>query len=376
MSRRPIHTLILTLLLACAAPAVADEGRIPIFQPTVITAPGHYVVTRNITVAAGNAILVRVDNVEIDLNGHRILDPTGFGATAILIEIQSDVSDVVIRNGFLAGGRNAIRYVAAAGTSARLRIEDVDFRNTSEEAIFIDGAENVEVLGCRLSDIAEFSGGSSIQAIDVRGNLAWSSGRFIGNKIQRARHDALSLTNLYSAEVRENVITQYSMVCSSCGSGIRLVRGTGHIVEGNTVGQSNGPGISVGSHGTRVAHNVVTNNEEGGINIGSDGNHVVDNVVAHNGDNLDGPWGIFVNGSDNTIRGNEVRGNLGHGIHVFGGARNLIDNNISEGHAGFAWCGIQFDNGPTHAYRSNMLRGNAAGGVCGVANTNAGGNIL
>jgi len=51
-----VPAIALALVILPAAPIQADEARIPIFQPTTITQPGHYVLTRDISNGAGDGV--------------------------------------------------------------------------------------------------------------------------------------------------------------------------------------------------------------------------------------------------------------------------------------------------------------------------------
>src|SRR5438034_320997 len=69
---KPIATCLVLAALA-AGPLIADEGRIPVFAPTVITQPGYYVLTRDISVSGGHVITIQANNVTLDLNGRTIV---------------------------------------------------------------------------------------------------------------------------------------------------------------------------------------------------------------------------------------------------------------------------------------------------------------
>lgn len=98
-------------LLGAAATQAAD-GVIEINQaaveaaggfPYVITQPGSYVLTGNLTVDADNtdAIQVRAEHVHIDLNGFVIQgnDTNGYGVTTFDAESNAHTPNVVVRNG-------------------------------------------------------------------------------------------------------------------------------------------------------------------------------------------------------------------------------------------------------------------------------------
>ena len=61
MGFRVLPKLALTLLVAVVTPIViADEGRIPIYQPVSITTGGSYIVTRDVGVESDQPVIVVV----------------------------------------------------------------------------------------------------------------------------------------------------------------------------------------------------------------------------------------------------------------------------------------------------------------------------
>src|SRR5262245_15938860 len=87
--RARVATLLLFSLFALyPSRALPDEGRIPIVglaavPPYVITAPGHYILTEDVTFA-GTIIVIRSNQVTVDLNGFNLTG--GGGAPVILID--------------------------------------------------------------------------------------------------------------------------------------------------------------------------------------------------------------------------------------------------------------------------------------------------
>src|SRR6185436_18224362 len=69
---------------------------------TTITKPGCYYVTRNITGAGTEVILIQADNVSIDLQGHTLTKPDTSGA---VIRIDPGFTGISVRNGVLSGSR-------------------------------------------------------------------------------------------------------------------------------------------------------------------------------------------------------------------------------------------------------------------------------
>ena len=99
---------------------VDDEGRIPIWQyPTVITTPGKYIVTRNITQNPGMPVIDVLPGtvaVDIDLNGFTL-----YGLDFDVIRAQG-VDSLTVRNGSIHFGLGSGIWVEEA---RKVIVEDV-----------------------------------------------------------------------------------------------------------------------------------------------------------------------------------------------------------------------------------------------------------
>jgi hypothetical protein len=350
------RTFVILLLLSVAAIGRSwpDEGRIPIFAPVVITQPGHYILTRDITAPTGaNGIAIQSDNVTVDLNGHQVTGVAGLSLSAI--GIADGARDITLRNGRILGGNVGITY--SSGTvGTRLVIDSLDISRTSDRAIDIRGAEYIEVRSCRM--VADSAGGSTLRVLAVSGTDTFI-GRFVGNTILGAGkgNDAgMELEDLRAGQIRDNEVTTVQALgpgISVCDQAPTTPQDGGNIVEGNTV--SGGP---AGTNGMFfcTSHNLIVNDvvhQMPGLGLvltsGTAGNIVADNVTGGDGNN---------------------------GIHATLSSRNLIEGNLAEGNTGTG-CGLYFGSSSANAYRSNMLRNNAGGAICLPAgNLDAGGNIL
>lgn len=139
--------LVAALLLTI--PALAGEGRIPLWEPTVLPGPGitgKYIVTRNIVAPAGATAISVIgtgqEEVDIDLDGKTLFgDPAG-GLN--IIEV-SDVRTIVIRNGSLralgppAGGSSIFIDKVQKVILEDLRIED------GGTGIYLSGSPNFAI---------------------------------------------------------------------------------------------------------------------------------------------------------------------------------------------------------------------------------------
>ena len=105
----------LVTALLMTVPALAAEGRIPLWEPTVLPGPGidgKYIVTRNITAPVGGTVISVIgtgqEEVDIDLDGKTLFGDAAGAAN--IIEVF-DVRTVVIRNGSTTLTRNGSMIV-------------------------------------------------------------------------------------------------------------------------------------------------------------------------------------------------------------------------------------------------------------------------
>lgn len=337
------HALLGLALALWGAPAAhADEGRTPIYQPTVITQPGSYFLARGLAVDGQDAIVIAASNVTLDLNGQTI---QGTAGTQSLIQIISGSTSVRIRNGRIVGGVFGIQYEQTLSPPIRLHVQDVDFVNMSGMGVQIDSASHVDVVACQFMGAGTVGGGVQLQGTKV-------SGRFTDNLFADLASVGVKVSGTHEILVRGNVF-------SGVG-GEALFIGSGHaaLVEGNTLvapaGGAASWGIRMEADGALIQHNVISGYATG-ILLNSRGSRVIENVVRN---------GIAI-------------GSTAPGIAIVSPAGDdLIFRNQVEGNTG---CGLALSTGTSSVvYRSNMLRGNGGGGVCdgGTGNIDGGGNIL
>jgi len=320
---RRLFLTMITLTALVQTALLADAGRIPIYQPTTITQPGYYSLTRDISSSASPVISIQADNVTLDLNGYSVSNSS---ASATLIRIVPPSTNVRIRNGWLSGGSLGIGYQDNSALT-RVLIESVDILN-SIFGIQINPAEHVEVLSSRIIAAPGSNGnGIVVQGFFSGGTFQPWTGRFSDNTIVGVGGRGMDLDGLSGGAVRRNIVRNYGALAPGGGEGIFIFPGGGNFVEENEISNGNA-----------------------GIFIGSDGNVVAGNIVKN-------------------IFGTTPAPKPGIGVS---GARNLIERNQLEGNVG---CGINFPFALGNAYRNNMLRGNTGGAVCGAANTDAGGNL-
>jgi hypothetical protein len=103
------------------APASTDAVRVPgtpIAAPTTISVPGHYYLTRNLSVSGSSALTIDADDVTLDLGGFTISGTDGVSTSGISVLVRERVT---IRNGTV---RDAATGISAVN-GRKLRLQNV-----------------------------------------------------------------------------------------------------------------------------------------------------------------------------------------------------------------------------------------------------------
>jgi len=375
---------MVTLLLgaACSPALRADEGRIPIFRPTRITQPGHYVVTRNIAVTAGVLLDIQAGGVTVDLNGHTL---SSSSATDDLVQITcpggaDPPEPEKILNGNLVGGSNGIHAIPPG--PCKVSFENLQIGDPTLRAILVEETGQAEIHGIIIND---FQGKSGVPAIDLRA----SSTRVRGSaRLARIGVNGVNPWGMFSHVVAHlsDSLVNLSGVVNPGLSPLSLVDAPGSSVRDITINwvappDPDAPAISlIGSSGVLLDGNVVhcdgsvrTANLNHGILVDASSHNtkVTNNTITGAGGD-----GIHVDSGGNNLLGNLVNGNAGSGVFVAG------DNNLVEANkvGNNQLDGLFFNaaGSPLHVFRNNVLRGNrgaSVGGPFATAVTDAGGNV-
>jgi len=366
--------ILISILMLAAGPNLrAGEGRIPIWQPVVIGAPGSYVVTQDITAASGPILDVRIGGVSVDLNGHTI---TVSNMADPVVKISSvmgiDPHPFRIANGAIVGGMYGIQ---ALNTVPRtLSLADLGITGASTAAVKVDHLGDLEATGIVVVDTKT--------AFDMTGPSPTPDGQ---------RPAALIRASILHADV--GVVCDgvtcgvMNSAITSCGTGIRLMAAEGSRVSGNSFDVPGGdvcfnpqpepPGDTIHIQGSPGVH--VTGNTLRGWSASTGANHgitgddmsgnalIVDNLISGYGDD-----GIHTSSHHGLFRSNGIGGNGGNGIWLSGNYC-LVDDNRIGGNMGD---GIVF-NGPVNIFRGNVLLGNAnpLSGISLSDSVDGGGNI-
>jgi len=346
MSRTPLKIAAALVAAFVVLPALAGEGRIPVYQyPTIIGAPGKYIVTRDISGAGGLPVInIQAQNVDLDINGFTLREG---GAGAPVIAITGDLVDVIIRNGILEGGTQSIeRGSGAAQIGDRVVIEDVQTKSAGNASIHLWGIREVVI---RRVNIIE-PGGHGIW-LERPGASGFTNGMIEHCAIRMdGGLDGIHADYLSSFAIRHNRIETPSL------HGIHTLGSFAPLIGENTISDADGNGIFFeATMGGKIYNNVISRGETNGVMIdpGSAQNLILDNLVRQSGwagapaPGSGGGDGYIVMGFLNKLEGNTAIENDRCGFD-FMGPDNTFGNNMARLNdpAGIGWCNSQQAGGP------------------------------
>ncbi len=229
LHRIPLVILLMGFGISSAHGMSSAHAVVPISDCTVISAPGSYLLTNNITAKATDlksvggsiptCILIKANFVTLDLGGFTISGPgtSPLGAFGVYVPGGIGTRGTRVRNGSVTNFDRGIAFEGDAGSA-----EDVNLIGNDVGVTFdgLGSARNVRAHANDEFGILCFGGGG----VSVRDSEAWNNGN----------------------------------------SGINLVSCTGNSVIGNAVRQNGGAGITV-SCPSLVLENVASQNAGGDI---------------------------------------------------------------------------------------------------------------
>jgi len=302
-----------------ASPAVAGEGIIEINQacavqtgcvagddagfPVILTQPGSYQLTGNLTVSGpSHAIQIATNRVTLDLAGF-VIEGSGVGLDGIS---SVDRADVEIRNGTIRGmsdqGIHAFGAQSRGHRLARLRVE-----GNGAGGISLDGSHHA-IRDC------------VVRANGFRGITVFESASITGVTAQGNAGDGI--------RAQGGSIIVHSISTGNAQDGIAILEG---VVANSTARDNGASGISAGS--SRVVDNAVHNNNttntlgQGGLGLGRD--NLASGNLAQGNQNAN----VVVTSSDNVLVDNLALDGPGSGFFFFNASGNFWANNRATGNS-------------------------------------------
>jgi len=342
------------LLVVSQTLVLGAEARIPIHGPTTISAPGHYFVTQNFSVASGSAIRILASNVVVDLNGRTLTHTSTVGPDNIVVWIDAEnpLTGIVIRDGFISGGRCGIASFNASGGNSpvQVRVEGVTISG-SHTGISI-GGDSIDIIGCRIEPLSD---GISVGLAGFSPSMRLVAK--VLNNVVHAPGNGIFVYGARSSRIQGNTVTGVYFTGISV-AGVLGSNGGGNVVSDNLV--SGATGVPTTSDGIAL------------MTTGFPGSVSPTNLVSRNVVTGMGRYGIWSYLDHTRLEGNVVSRCVLHGIFIgttslsgdAWGFHNHLEQNESTGNGG---CGIMFQNANPHSYRMNVSLGNGLGGYCGPA---------
>jgi len=290
------------LLLFGVGTIFAAEGRKEIFEPTTITTPGSYFLSRDIgsSTTVVIDILASADVVDLDLNGFTVARTT---PTSDPVIVATGLTSLRVHNGTIQRPPSSPYTFTGlvVPDTKRLIVEDVSFNRAG-----IEGQDNQSVT-IRRNELTE----GAINLFEVSPS-ALRTGSIEDNLIRTegATNAGIAVASLAGTEGIDLSIRNNRIKGGGGLGSIVVSRQRGCMIIGNRIGDGSTKGIAVNdSNGCLVADNVITNMGLDGINLTlSHDNKIFNNVCTGNG----------------TV----AHANFGSGIAIEAGHRNHLDGNV------------------------------------------------
>ena len=350
-----VHRLMLAMfLLGAATRALAEEGRIPIFEPVVLDGTageisGQYVVTRNIA-ATSPAHVIHIigtgeETIDIDLNGFTL---TG-GAAGPRAILANNVGELRIHDGSVRGLSTGWVLINATGGGEESKLTVERVRMSRGEAGVATAVSNIVIRDNLIAGCIEGISLIGTPAINVTGLVE-------GNVLRNLSSTGISGGDTTNLLVRNNQAESVAGMAIWFGSspgvrivgnsvsgdgqaGIRVEDTTGGAVIDNSVTNASLHGFQfIRAHGLLIQGNVAAGNGRVGLLLEfSDSNRIRNNVVIANGEE-----GIlFIDDSGrNHVEGSTLRDNTLHGLRMLAASDDsVISLNTARGNGG-GDCGL------------------------------------
>jgi hypothetical protein len=230
----------------------------------VISTPGSYYLTTNLTVSSGNGVMINVNGVTLDLNGFTISStavPANYSAVSLNGGVLGSIRDVTILNGHVLSGVTndangaytgsgfANGISTSTGSSTNVLVSRLTVRGISGTGINLGFGESGVVESCSVMTC----GSMGIRAAIVRDSTAIQcdataiDGRMISNcrGTSRAGNGVSGVTVMNSTGFSWSLSGVVAETVENCSG--QTVTGTG--VDGTTVincrGESSGNGTGL-----------------------------------------------------------------------------------------------------------------------------------
>lgn len=207
--------------------------------PYTISQPGSYYLTANISVTAGDAIVINSDDVTLDLNGFALISTQSGGSSGAAVSIASARTRIAVRNGSIKGATT----VSGAGVATKGGF-DTGIGNSPSGTISQILVSDVQVTGVGTTGI-ELYGITTV--VRCTAQNCGSNGIY-----------ATTVTDSTAYKCRNTGVFADGSASNCVGDGI-LVSGVGAIDAVNCHGSSSsGTGVSATTNATNCSGSSAT----------------------------------------------------------------------------------------------------------------------
>jgi parallel beta-helix repeat protein len=347
------------------------EPRTPISSlPFVISQPGSYYLTTNLTGAAGqNGITINAANVTLDLAGFELRGVPG-SLSGILM--NPAISPHILNGSITAWGQDGINGTnGGGGTIELLRVSGngrygISFNSGSQiRKCIVFGNANVGII---LSNDVEVddcvASANAVHGIQAGTGSTIRRCLTVGNSASGITGSGINGLNIIECNSENNgsgiatlgqTIVKDSFARSNIVGGI--IVGPGSTIQGCNASDNLASGISV-DLGSTVQASIAVNNRSNGI-VARNGSTIIGCSSRINGlDNIqvDGDCIVRDNACDNAT------GLSGVGIHALTGDNRIENNNITDNRAG-----LRLDGSGSYI-ANNTVRNNTTNYVIAAGN--------
>lgn len=367
-------------------------GVTPLFAAGTISTAGTYCVANDIV---GN-ITIAVNNVILDLNGHQL---SGGGTETITI--NSGISNVTIRNGYLASGgaSNGIHLLNSntnilienvtitdylfgmlldgGGTGSKfIKISNSPFKGPSGTAgdagIDITNANQVLIENCCISDYRNTAGPAAALTSGIKFDTV-TNAKVIGCQIRDNYYQGIRMVACQTCVIESCIITNALSPVTGRGIRLRNTASSDIVINNNLINQNGGAGVGgsgiqvdIAVSRTQISNNQINNNPGGGIVVSATGSlndaSITNNMIS--GSTVTNAGISFAAASSRiVIENNEISNNSIGGIRCAAAVTNAsIKNNLIAGNATNGGISFATTASSNIAVEGNTITGNTAGG--------------
>ena len=313
----------------------------------LISKPGTYYLTTNITVSTGDGIDIYASNVVLNLNGFTI-SSTASPANGIGIWVSSGMANVRIENGFVTGSvtnnnsnvfsGNGFQYGVLTGTSAteNLVVSHVSVSGVSDEGIYLNMGNSSMADSCTAYSVGNVGINASVIRNCAADNCA--NAGLQGESVSDSRGEGWSVG--VSATTANNC---YGRSLSGTASGVAAttaINCTGYTTNGYGVFATTAMNCMGTAYGSGTGVNATTaNNCTGSSSTG----YGIQVSAAANGCNGTSTTNTGIYANSGTVTGSTGTSG-GSGAGIYAGVANSSSGTSSSGN------GLHILNAATGCY--------------------------